>query len=61
MIGPFSRIIARYIAGALVTYGFFTAPEAAQLNPDIVFIVGMVLGGIVEMAYVFAKRVGWTT
>ena len=61
MIGPFARIIARYISGALVTYGMFTAPEAAQLNPDIVLIVGAVLGAGVEMAYAYAKRVGWTT
>jgi len=61
MIGPLSRIIARYIAGALVTYGFFTAPEAAQINPDLVLIVGAILGGAVEMAYTYARRSGWRT
>ena len=61
MIGPLSRIIARYIAGALVTYGFFTAQDAAVINPDLEFIIGMVLGGIVELAYTYAKRVGWMT
>ena len=61
MIAPFARIIARYISGALVTYGMFTAPEAAQLNPDIVFIVGAVLGAGVELAYTYAKRMGWAT
>ena len=61
MIGPLSRIIARYIAGALVTYGLFTPQDAAVINPDLVFIIGMVLGGIVELAYTYAKRVGWMT
>ena len=61
MIGPFARIIARYLAGALVTWGFFTAPEASQLNPDIVLIVGAVLGAGVEMAYTLARRMGWRT
>lgn len=61
MIAPFARIIARYISGALVTYGMLTAPDAAQLNPDIALIVGAVLGAGVEVAYTYAKRVGWTT
>ena len=61
MIGPFARIIARYISGSLVTYGIFTAPEAAQLNPDIVLIVGAVLGAAVEFVYAYAKRKGWAT
>jgi len=61
MIGPLSRIIARYIAGSLVTYGFLTAPEAAQINPDLVLIVGAILGGAVEFAYWLAKRWGLRT
>ena len=61
MSGPLARIIARCIAGALVAYGVVSTPEAAQLNPDIVLIVGAVLGAGVEMAYTLARRMGWAT
>jgi len=61
MIGPVSRIIARYIASALVTYGMFAAPDAAMIEPDIALMVGAVVGAAVEGAYAIAIRKGWTT
>jgi hypothetical protein len=61
MIGPVSRILARYLAGALVAYGLFSAPDVAALEPDLVAVVGAILGAAVEAAYAFAKRRGWAT
>lgn len=61
MIGPVARIFARYLAGALVTYGIFTAPDVAVLEPDFVLLIGAVLGAGVEAAYALARRKGWAT
>jgi len=61
MIGPVSRISARYIASALVTYGMFAAPDAAMIEPDLALMVGTVVGATVEGAYAIARRKGWTT
>ncbi len=61
MIAPLSRILARYLSGALVAYGLLTAPEAAQLEPDLVLLIGVGLGALTEGAYVLARRFGWAT
>lgn len=61
MIAPLSRIAARYIAGALVTYGLVTPADAALLQPEIVIAVGAMIGAAVEAAYALAVRKGWTT
>lgn len=61
MIGPIARILARYIAGALVAYGLFSAPDAAAIEPDLVTLLGAVIGAAVEVAYAVAKRAGWRT
>ena len=59
----FARIIARYIAGALIAYGFVDAETGQQLamDPDIAFLVGSALGVLTELVYYVAKRVGWAT
>lgn len=61
MIGPFARIIARYIAGLMVSYGIMTQGDAAALLPDLVLIAGALIGLVTETAYTLAKRKGWTT
>lgn len=61
MIGPASRIIARYLASLLVTAGYLLPEEARVLamDPDVLMIIGMILGGGTEMAYGFARKKGW--
>ena len=59
MIGPLSRIIARYLAGALVAYGFFAPGDAALIEPDLALAVGAAAGAAVEAIYAIAKRKGW--
>lgn len=67
MIGPVSRILARYIAGALVTFGFLEMSFAREIgaDPDFALIIQTVLGALigigVEAWYWFAKRMGWAT
>lgn len=61
MIAPLSRIIARYLAASLVTYGLVAAPDVAFLEPQIATIAGVILSASVEAAYAFAKRRGWAT
>lgn len=61
MIGPFSRIFARWLASALVTYGLMVAPDAAAIEPDLIVIIGGLLGATTEAVYALARRRGWAT
>lgn len=61
MIAPLSRIIARYIAGGLVTYGLMTPDDAFILEPEFIVIVGGLIGAGAECLYAVAVRKGWTT
>ena len=61
MLGPISRILARWAASALVTYGLLVAPDAAAIEPDLIILIGGALGAITEASYALAKRNGWAT
>lgn len=61
MMAPLARILARYLAGALVAYGLIAPADAAALHPDLVVFVGAALGAIVEGVYAVARKKGWTT
>lgn len=61
MMAPLARIIARYLAGALVAYGLLAPQDAAALHPDLVAAVGAGLAALVEAVYAVAKRKGWAT
>ena len=63
MIGPLSRILARYLAGGLVFLGLLLPEEANTIatDPDIILVVGGVLAFLAETAYSFAKKKGWKT
>lgn len=63
MIGPISRILLRYLAAALVTYGVIPHEVGAQIavDPDLVAIVGVGIGALVEVGYALAKARGWKT
>lgn len=61
MMAPLARIIARYLAGALVAYGLIAPQDAAALHPDLVAFVGAALGALVEGVYAVARRKGWAT
>ncbi len=67
LTGPIARIVVRYAAGALVTYGLAT-PEVATLisdDPEVnrlaVLVIGGAMAALAELAYSFAKRTGGAT
>lgn len=63
MTAIIARIVLRYAAGALVAAGYMDADLGNQIgaDPDVLIILGGVLGASVELAYAFAKRRGWAT
>lgn len=63
MVGPIARILLRYVAAALVTYGFVTEDIGSQIaaDPDLLMIVGVGLAAAAEAAYALAKRRGGAT
>jgi preprotein translocase subunit Sec61beta len=63
LVPVLARILLRYAAGALVTWGI-VAPEDAQIlamDPDLAILVGAGLGAVVEAAYAIARRNGGAT
>jgi len=63
MIGPIARIILRYVASALVTYGYLSHDVGAQIaiDPDLIAVLGLALGALVEVGYALARKRGWAT
>jgi hypothetical protein len=63
MIAPISRIILRYLAAALVTYGIVPVDVGAQIamDQDLIAMLGLTLAALVELIYNLAKRRGWAT
>ena len=59
MIAPLSRILARYTASALVTYGAIAPPDAAFMEPEIALLIGLGIGALTEGVYALAVRFGW--
>ncbi len=57
------RIIARYLSGALVSYGVIPQEVGADLamDPDVALVLGAIIGAVTEGVYAFAKKRGWTT
>ena len=57
------RILARYLAGALVSYGVIPHEVGADLavDPDVALAIGFALTAFTEGAYALAKRLGWAT
>ena len=63
MIGPLSRIAARWVAGGLVMSGLLLPADAQIIatDPDVIAIIGLAIGAITEFAYAQAKKRGWAT
>jgi hypothetical protein len=65
MIGPIARILARYLAGALIAKGFLDATTGSALatDADVVAVVqtvlGLAVGGVTEGFYFLARKLGW--
>lgn len=61
MTAVLARILARYLAGALVLYGLLDQGTAELLRPDLALAIGAALGLVTEAAYALARRFGWAT
>ncbi len=61
IIPVFARIIARYLAGALVAVGALAAGSEAKIaaDPEVLMILGGILGAITEGFYALARKQGW--
>jgi len=60
------RIAMRWLAGALVTHGLFSADMTDLLvDPDLIALieagVGIIIGVAAEWWYGLARRFGWAT
>lgn len=58
-----ARILARYLSGALVSYGLIPHEAGADLavDPDVALVIGAAIGAATEGVYAFARKRGWTT
>lgn len=63
MIGPFARILVRYIAGYLALKTILPQSLADQIanDPDMAAAVGFILMAGVEGFYALAKYMRWKT
>lgn len=61
LVPVFARIAARYLAGALVAVGALAAGSEAQIaaDPEVLMILGGVLGAATEGFYALARSRGW--
>ena len=57
---PLARILLRYVAGAGIA-GSQTLGNQLASDPDLVLYLSLGLAAVVEAAYAYAKRRGWST
>jgi hypothetical protein len=55
---PLARIIIRYVVGVIIGAD---AESVLEGNPQVVTLVAMAIGLVVEGLYAAAKRKGWAT
>jgi hypothetical protein len=62
MTAVFARILLRYVAGALIAAGYLDATMGSSIanDPDLLILVGTVIGAATEGAYYLAHKLGWT-
>lgn len=63
MTAILARIIARYLAGALVAYGLIPHEigQEIAMDQDIAIALGAGISIVTEAVYAFAKKKGWAT
>ena len=62
-VAVISRIVARYLSGALVSYGAVSPEVGADLamDPDVALVLGGIIGAATEGIYAWARKMGWAT
>ena len=61
MMAVTARILARYISGGLVLYGWVDPGTAAAVSGDLAVVLGAALAALAEGSYALARRYGWAT
>lgn len=56
---PIARILLRYVAGAGIM-GSQTLGNQLAADPDLVLYLSLGIAAVVESAYAFAKKRGWS-
>ena len=58
-----SRIVARYLSGALASYGLVSPEVGAELamDPDVALVLGAIIGAVTEGIYAWVKQRGYAT
>lgn len=61
MTSVIARIIARYLSGAMVTYGLISADVGNEVatDPDVILALGAAIGILTEAVYAVALKKGW--
>jgi hypothetical protein len=61
--GPYARIVARYGSSALVTYGVLSENAGSRIgaDPDVIVVIGALMGVAAELLYARARRTGRPT
>lgn len=62
-VAVIARIVARYVSGALASYGLVSPEVGAELamDPDVALVMGAIIGAVTEGVYTWAKSKGWAT
>lgn len=61
MTAVITRILLRYLSGALIAAGWLGEQYDLSADPDVIMVVGLGIGAATEAVYAYAKRMGWTT
>jgi hypothetical protein len=62
MTAVIARILLRYVAGALIAAGYLDTTMGSSIanDPDLLILVGTVIGAVTEGAYYLAHKLGWS-
>lgn len=64
IIAPLTRVLLRYIGGALIASGLAISPSTLT-DPDVVqvacFLIGLICSAASEGWYALARKKGWST
>ena len=62
-VAVIARIVARYVSGALASYGLVSPEVGAELamDPDVALVLGAIIGAVTEGIYAWVKQRGYAT
>ena len=62
-VAVISRIVARYLSGALASYGIVSPEVGAEIamDPDVALVLGAIIAAVTEGVYAWVKQRGYAT